>query len=196
MLDLKAQLAAAGLVTKEEVEAAEAKARKPRRGGPQGSRKRGKKGRSGASGGRKGLNRAALEAAGKGERYDMIRRAVLAQRLDSAGPIPSAASEPFHFAGDGGVVGRVFVEPALRERLEAGTAAIIAFMSNHGLAHAVVPAPLARDIAAVLPEWLRMLRGAPKPSAEAAAESPSESPSEAAPETAPGAASEVAKDDA
>ena len=165
MLDLKAQLAAAGLVTKEEVEAAEAKARKPRRGG-QGPRKRGGKGgpggQSGKGGGAKGLNRAALAAAGKGERYDMIRRAVTAQRLDSAGPIPSAASEPFHFAGDGGVVGRVFVEPALRERLEAGSAGIVAFMSNHGLAHAVVPAPLARDIAAVLPEWLRVLRGEPE----------------------------------
>lgn len=161
MLDLKAQLAAAGLVTKEEVEAAEAKARKPRRGG-QGPRKRGGKGhggQGGKGGGGKGLNRAALAAAGKGERYDMIRRAVTAQRLDSAGPIPSAASEPFHFAGDGGVVGRVFVEPALRERLEAGSAGIVAFMSNHGLAHAVVPAPLARDIAAVSPEWLRVLRG-------------------------------------
>jgi len=165
MLDLKAQLAAAGLVTKEEVEAAEAKARKPRRGGGQGSRNRGGKGGKGGKGGQsgkgrggKGLKRAALEAAGKGERYEMIRRAVTAQRLDSAGPIPSAASEPFHFAGDGGVVGRVFVEPPLRERLEGGSAAIIAFMSNHGLAHAVVPAPLAREIAAVLPEWLRVLR--------------------------------------
>ncbi len=172
MLDLKAQLAAAGLVTKEEVEAAEAKARKPRRGG-QGPRKRGGKGlggqggKSGKGGGPKGLNRAALAAAGKGERYDMIRRAVTAQRLDSAGPIPSAASEPFHFAGDGGVVGRVFVEPALRERLEAGSAGIVAFMSNHGLAHAVVPAPLARDIAAVLPEWLRVLRGEPESPAAA-----------------------------
>ncbi len=181
MLDLKAQLAAAGLVTKEEVEAAEAKARKSRRGGPQGSRKRGKKGRSGKSGGTKGLNRAALEAAGKGERYDMIRRAVVAHRLDSSGPIPSAASEPFHFAGDGGVVGRVFVEPALRERLEAGTAAIIAFMSNHGLAHAVVPAPLARDIAAVLPEWLRVLRGAPHATAEAPGEAAADAPVKAPP---------------
>ncbi len=166
MLDLKAQLAAAGLVTKEDVEAAEAKARKSRRGGPQGSGKRGRRGKGGRSGG-KGLNRAALEAAGKGERYDMIRRAVTAQRLDSAGPIPSASSEPFHFAGDGGAVGRVFVEPALRERLEGGSAAIVAYMSNHGLAHAVVPAPLARDIAAVLPEWLRVLRGAPKAPSEA-----------------------------
>jgi uncharacterized protein YaiL (DUF2058 family) len=65
------------------------------------------------------------------------------------------------------VVGRVFVEPALRERLEAGSAGIVAFMSNHGLAHAVVPAPLARDIAAVLPEWLRVLRGEPESPAAA-----------------------------
>jgi len=158
MLDLKAQLAAAGLVTKEEVEAAEAKARNSRRP----SKRSGTSGKRGGPRGktvRKGLDRAALTAAGKGERYEMVRRAVTTQRLDSSGPIPSAESEPFHFAGAGGAVGRVFVEARLRARLEAGTAAIVGYMSNHGLAHAVVPAELARDIAAVFPEWLRVLRG-------------------------------------
>ncbi len=159
MLDLKAQLAAAGLVTKEQIEAVEAKTRRSRRSsGSKGAKSRGRRAKSGKG---KGLDRAVLEAAGKGERYEMIRRAVNASRLDSAGPIPSADSEPFHFAGDGGVVGRVFVEAPLRARLENGSAAIVAFMSNHGLAHAVVPAALGRDIAAVFPEWLRLLQGHP-----------------------------------
>jgi uncharacterized protein YaiL (DUF2058 family) len=154
MLDLKAQLAAAGLVSDEEIKAAEARERKTKSKGKRRSKRKGAPGKAKA-----GLDRKALEAAGKGERYTMVRQAVKALRLDSSGPIPAADAVPFHFAGEGGVVGRVFVSPPVQRRLEEGSAAILAFISDHGLAHAVVPAGLAREVAAVIPEWLRLLRG-------------------------------------
>ncbi|MCA9657186.1 MAG: DUF2058 family protein [Myxococcales bacterium] len=154
MLDLKAQLAAAGLVSDEEIKAAEARERNKAKSKGKRRSKRKAPGKAKA-----GLDRGALEAAGKGERYTMVRQAVKAQRLDSSGPIPAADAVPFHFAGDGGVVGRVFVSPPAQRRLEEGSAAILAFISDHGLAHAVVPAALAREVAAVIPEWLRLLRG-------------------------------------
>lgn len=155
MLDLKAQLAAAGLVSEEEIKAAEARARK----GKDKGKGKGRGRRGGVAKANPGLTRKALEAAEKGERYALVRQAVKAQRLDSSGPIPAADAVPFHFAGDGGVVGRVFVAPPVQRRLEEGSAAILAFISDHGRAHAVVPAGLAREVAAVLPEWLRHLRG-------------------------------------
>jgi len=45
--------------------------------------------------------------------------------------------------------------------LAAGEAGIIAFMSNHGLAHAVVPATLAADVGGLFPLWLRVLKDHP-----------------------------------
>ncbi|MEZ4454453.1 MAG: hypothetical protein R3B09_33685 [Nannocystaceae bacterium] len=170
MLDLKGKLAAAGLVTREEIEALERgregkrQGRGPAPGPAQGpGQGRGKKGRGPASPPRPrpGLDVAALGAAGKGERYDAIRRQVDAQRLDNPGPIPAATAEPFHFTTAGGQLSRLYVDPPLRERLSGGEAAIVAFMSNHGLAHAVVPPALAVDIAALFPLWLRVLQDHP-----------------------------------
>ena len=187
MLDLKAQLAAAGLVTKEQIEAVEAKSRRSSK--PKSTKSRGRRAKGGKGGkGSTGLDPAALAAAGKGERYEMIRRAVNASRLDSAGPIPSADSEPFHFLRDGGAVGRVFVEAPLRARLEGGKAVIVAYMSNHGLAHAVVPVALGRGIAEVFPEWLRVLRE--ETGAKAEPEIAGESEAGVEPETPSGASGE------
>ncbi|MCA9637435.1 MAG: hypothetical protein KC420_15520, partial [Myxococcales bacterium] len=146
MLDLKAKLAAAGLVTREDIDRANAP--RPDRGnrGSRGGRGGRGKGQAAAEAPRErpGLDLAALQAAGKGERYEAIRRAVDRQRLDSAGVIPSEGAEPFHFTTEAGSVSRIFAEAPLRRRLEEGSAGIVAYMSNHGLAHAAVPAPLAR----------------------------------------------------
>lgn len=169
MLDLKGKLAAAGLVTREEIEALEARSARGKQGGKPG-KQGGKPGTQGGKPGgdragrapRSGLDVQALAAAGKGERYDAIRRQVDAQRLDNPSPIPSAAAEPFHFTTAGGQLSRLHLEAPLRERLSAGEAAIIAFMSNHGLAHAVVPPALAVDVAALFPLWLRVLQGHPE----------------------------------
>lgn len=157
MLDLKAKLAAAGLVTRSEIEALEKRGKGPKEGPkkrPEGA---------GKGGGPRGprLDLRALEEANKGARYDAIRRAVEAHRLDSAGPIPSATAELFHFTTQGGQLSRLYVEPPVQAALTAGEAGIIAFMSNHGLAHAVVPATLAADVAGLFPLWLRVLKDHP-----------------------------------
>ena len=54
------------------------------------------------------------------------------------------------------------IEPELSKRIQAGEAAVIAFMSNSGLAHAVVPAAGARDVATLKEEWLRVLPNDPR----------------------------------
>ena len=159
---LKEKLAAAGLVTRSEIEALERRGKGSKEGSKEGSKKQPEvagKGGGGPRGPR--LDLRALEAANKGARYDAIRRAVEAHRLDSAGPIPSATAEVFHFATQGGPLGRLDVEPPVQAALAAGEAGIIAFMSNHGLAHAVVPATLAADVGGLFPLWLRVLKDHP-----------------------------------
>lgn len=159
MLDLKAKLAAAGLVTKEEIAAQERRSKeakapkgaKPAKGQDQGATK--------APPRRSGLDLRALEGANKGARYEAIRRAVDAQRLDSAGPIPSAAAEPFHLTTQTGALARVYVEAAAKAAISDGSAGIVGYMSNHGLAYAVVPRGLALEIGGLFPLWLRVLSG-------------------------------------
>ncbi len=154
MLDLKAKLASAGLVTQEDIDRAEAKkARKGKRRGGKGD-----KGRSRAS---SGLNVAALRDVKKGELYDAVRRWVDKARLDARG-MPSESSKPFHFPQISGRIGRLTLEPAVAKQVEKGEAAVIAFMSNSGLAHAVVPAAGGRDIATLKEEWLRVLASDPR----------------------------------
>ncbi len=152
MLDLKAKLASAGLVSQDDIARAEAQKK---------NRKKGKrKKKSGAPGkaGVRPLNVAALKDVKKGELYDAVRRWVDKTRLDPRG-VPSESCAPFHFPQIDGRVGRLMMEPALSKRIQAGEAAVIAFMSNSGLAHAVVPAAGARDLASLKPEWLRVLPG-------------------------------------
>ncbi len=153
MLDLKAKLAAAGLVTQQDVERAEkAKAGKGKK------KKRRGRGRSGAKEGTR-LAVRELEGKNKGERYDAIRRFVERARLDDPARPPTEEAKSFHFSTATRQVGRLVVEPDVRGWLEDGTAGIVAYMSNHGLAHAPVPAQAARDVAALFPLWLRVLKG-------------------------------------
>lgn len=152
MLDLKAKLAAAGLVSKEDVERAEkAKA------------KRKSKGRRGRGGGGKPdaprLRVAELRKEGKGQQYDAIRRVVEKVRLDDPGRPPGEEAKPFHFPTAKGQIGRMVLEPEAHARVREGSAGIVAFMSNHGLAHAVVPAAVARDMGELFPLWVRVLEG-------------------------------------
>lgn len=149
MLDLKAKLAAAGLVTQEQVAAAERKETRkkapPRPEAPA----------------RGGLDLPALKKAGKGELYDVTRRAVERARLDPAGATPSERASAFHFTTAAGQLARLILEPELHEALVEGRAAITAFMGHHGLAHAVVPRALAEDLAALMPLWLRVCKDHP-----------------------------------
>lgn len=162
MLDLKQKLLQAGLVTEEEVkrverEAEEAKAKKadPRK------KRKGKKGRGpGAFANEDARWQKRIEelkAAGKSEQYEAIRSWVQKTRLDPVGSIPSEAAERFYFERHDGSIAHLILEPDVREKVKAGEAAIIAFMSNNGLAHAVVPRDVALDVKEIRPEWLRVL---------------------------------------
>lgn len=159
MLDLKSKLAAAGLVTPQDVERAEraqaAKKKKPRKGGA-----RGKPGPEGPPR-RPTLAVERLRDVGKGEQYDAVRRFVEQTRLDDPGRPPTEQAQRFHFVTVKGLVSRMVLEPELHGRVQQGGAGIVAFMSNHGLAHAVIPASEARRLAELFPLWLRVLEGHP-----------------------------------
>lgn len=169
MLDLKAKLAAAGLVSKADIANAEASRNRPGGRGP-GDRGPGGRGPGSASSSRStpaaprqsGLPIAALRGKPKGEIYDTVRRFVERVRLDIVGVPPTEAAEPFHFPAPTGRVGRLMLEPDVAAGVRDGTAALVSYMSNHGLAHAVVPADAGRDIAEVMPLWLRMLLDDPR----------------------------------
>ena len=157
MLDLKAKLAAAGLVSREALEAEERRAKEK----AEKAKARAEKAKAGGGRAASGLDMAALASAGKGARYEAIRRAVEGQRLDSPGPVPSASAEPFHFTAQGGGIARIYCEPRAQAALAEGAAGVVAFMSNHGLAHAAVPRALAADVGALFPLWLRVLNAPP-----------------------------------
>ncbi len=226
MLDLKAKLAAAGLVTAADVAAAERKERPPRgqdrrpdardardnrgpdnrgpdnrgpdsrgnnsnpgnrgpdnrgssnpgnrgndnRGPNRGNDNRGpgnrgpghaNRGSERPAASKPGLDVVALKRAGKGESYDAIRRAVDRTRLDPVRAIPGEDATAFHFMTASGQLSRLMLDPDIHTQLADGTAAIVAFMSHHGLAHCVVARPLAEAIAEVFPLWLRVLKDHP-----------------------------------
>ena len=162
MLDLKAKLASAGLVSQADIDRVDANKKKSQSKSKSKGKGRGKgKGGPGKSQAR-ALDVAALKEAPTGEFYDAVRRWVAKARLDRQGGVPGEHCKPFHFAEISGRVGRLTIEPKLAEQVQAGEAAVIAFMSNSGLAHAVVPAAGARDIATLKEEWLRFLPSDPR----------------------------------
>lgn len=153
MLDLKAKLASAGLVSQEDVDRIEKKS---------GRKKKGTRARLGASppaGKQAKLSIASLRDKPKAEIYEAVRRWVEKARLDPVGGTPSADARVYHFPEASGRIGRLMLEPSILALLENGEAGVIAFMSNHGIAHAVVNAVGARGIAELNPLWLRALRG-------------------------------------
>ena len=155
MLDLKAKLAAAGLVSKEDVERAERKEaeRRAKKAG------KGKSPPQPKAPEEPRLAVAKLRDKPKGELYDAVRKLVDKVRLDPVGPAPSEAAAAYHFPAATGKIGRLVLEPSVVAQLGEGTAGLVSYMSNHGLAHAVVPAACARDIAELMPLWLRVLVG-------------------------------------
>ncbi len=182
VLDLKAQLAAAGIVTAEQVKAfdeKEAKAKKEREakaqqrktgnGGPSRGRTPGKNGNHnpakgrGKGGGKGGKSRASAEdlrAMGRGEAYDRMRKIVAHSRLDDKErTIPLPDDQTFNFVTATGSIGRLYLTEATVASLKSGKSAISSFMSNHGLSHCVLPKEVALEFAEVFPMWLRHLRG-------------------------------------
>jgi len=156
MLDLKAKLASAGLISKEDIARAEARTEK-RSTAKKTSSGPGKPASTGS-----GLPVAKLKGKPKSEIYEAVRRWIDQIRLDVAHGTPSERAQPFHFPQMTGRVGRLTIEPELIERLRQGEAGLVAYMSNHGMAHAVVPAEAAQNVAELFPLWLRVLEGDPR----------------------------------
>jgi hypothetical protein len=153
VLDLKAKLAAAGVVTDDQVrrleenEARKRQAKKTRRPAP----KRGP------------VDVEGLRAVNKGEAYLQIRRLVQKHRRDAAENIvPSADATTFSFVDASGRLRQLLLEPDVHRAVVEGKAAISAYMSNNGLAHCVLPRGIALDLAKVFPLWLRKLTGHPE----------------------------------
>lgn len=164
MLDLKAKLASAGLVTDEDIERVEKSGRGKGKGKGRGKGKGGRSKGRGRNGlpdlkGSHRLEVGRLAKVGRGEAYVEVRRWVGRVRLDVPDKPPSEDAKTFHFPTAKGPVGRLVVEPDVHAWIAEGSAGVIAYMSDHGLAHAVVPAEAARDLAELFPLWLRVLAG-------------------------------------
>jgi hypothetical protein len=162
MLDLKSKLAAAGLVTQADIDRAE----KPRGGNDKkhrGGRDRsGGKGKGdGAGNGAPRLAVASLRQRSKGEQYEAVRRFVERVRLHDPARPPGEQAQTFHFQTAKGQIGRLVLEPEVFGWVQEGSAGVVAYMSNHGVAHAIVPAAAARELAELFPLWLRVLKGHP-----------------------------------
>lgn len=157
MLDLKAKLASAGLVSKEDLERIDRDEERKKARGKARRKAKSERRRGGGS----GLPVGKLADKPKGEVYAAVRSWVDKVRLDAAGA-PSDDARAFHFPRASGKIGRLMLEPGLVAQLQDGSAGLIAYMSNHGLAHAVVPAVGARAVAELFPLWLRVLEGDPR----------------------------------
>lgn len=163
MLDLKAKLLQAGLVTEaqvQKVESEEAAARAKKA-----ARKHGKKGKGGPKGApasddeRWQKRVLELKDAPKSEQYDAIRGWVQRTRLDQVRGLPSDDADRFHFTKHDGHISWLTLEPDVKQAVSEGKAGIIAFMSHNGIAHCVVPREVALDVGQVRPEWVRHLDG-------------------------------------
>jgi hypothetical protein len=165
MLDLKSKLAAAGLVTQQDIERANSKGaggKGKRRNGRGGGKAEGEARGAAARSGAPRLAVASLRRENKGAQYDAVRRFVERVRLDDPARPPTEHAQTFHFSTAKGQIGRLVLEPELLSGVQDGSAGLVAYMSNHGLAHAVVPAAAARDLAELFPLWLRVLKGHPE----------------------------------
>ena len=116
-----------------------------------------------------------------------MRRFIDKVRLDDAARPPTEDAQSFHFVTATGQVGRLVLEPDVQGQVRDGAAGIVAYMSNHGVAHAPVPAAAARQLAELFPLWLRVLKGHEGAGQVEAAEEPAEVPDASAPTSASGA---------
>lgn len=89
----------------------------------------------------------------KSEQYELIRLWVTRNRLDK-----NMGTEKFFFEKPDKSVSWLSLESDILLKVQAGHAGLVAFMSNSGLAHAVVPRDIAEDIVEVFPDWCRVLK--------------------------------------
>ncbi len=150
MFDLKAQLLAKGLVTKEQADkviAPKDRSKHKKNSPPSSdqflSRER-----------QKALT--SLKAQSKGEQYITIRKWVDLNRVDKVA-YGLDDSDKFFFNTEDNQVTWLTLHKSVVEEIRCGRAGVIAYMSNHGLTHAVVPRDIAEDVGEVFKEWLRVL---------------------------------------
>ena len=145
MFDLKAKLLAQGLVTKEQVNKVETEKARPKT----------KPNEDFVAFDRsKALGQ--LQAAQKSEQYNIIRKWVDINRLDKPALISLDCEKFFINTKDQQVTWLTLPHEVLN-KITSGDAGVIAYMSNHGLTHAVVPREIAEDVGEVFPEWLKVL---------------------------------------
>jgi hypothetical protein len=182
MLDLKAKLLEAGVVSEDDAERVEREEADKQRKKAQ--RQADKKERS-----RWKKRITQLQSAGKSEQYETIRGWVQRTRLDPEKGLPSEEADRFHYETADGKVSWLTLEPDVKEKITKGEAGIIAWMSFNGLKHCVVPRDVAEDVGAVRPEWVRHLDGfdvvkkQDEPPAEEAGAAPDAAPEEKPAET-------------
>jgi hypothetical protein len=94
-----------------------------------------------------------LKGLGKAEQYELIRLWVGRNRLDKG-----LGEEKFFFEKADKSVSWLSLEVETVQKIQSGDAGLVAFMSNNGLAHAVLPREIAQDIVEIFPDWLRVLK--------------------------------------
>ncbi len=191
MLDLKAKLAAAGVVSADQVkkfdeqqaqkqqaqkQAQQQKAERQQAERERSAQKRSAKKSDGKPTGGSQQKRfhkkprdpnyvdvALLKQLPKGEAYDRMRKLVVRMRLDDAEKtIPAEDDQTFNFVTSKGRIGRLYLKADTVAKLREGSAAISSFMSHHGLAHCVLPKEVALAFAQIFPLWLRHLLDHPE----------------------------------
>lgn len=97
-------------------------------------------------------------APNKNEQYGMIRRWVERHRLDLETLPTDVEAERFFFEKEDGNVAWLTIQKPVHQQIQEGNAAIMAYMSNHGLSYCVVPKDIAEDVAHVFPSWIRVFK--------------------------------------
>lgn len=152
MLDLRAKLLQAGLVTKAQVQKVEQEKTAKKEKRPVFKN-------NAVSFEEKQRQKALqeLKNAAKGEQYEIIRRWVVNTRLDNPNTV-SEQAQKFYFENHDGQMTWLTLEPTLHDKINTGEAGIMTFMSNYGLANCVVPKDIIEDVAQVFPAWVRNLK--------------------------------------
>lgn len=145
MFDLKAKLLEKGLVTKEQVDKISAKKPHDQKNASANFADRERK---------KVLQQ--LLAQSKSEQYLTIRKWVDNNRQDKK-PFGLDDGEKFFFTTEENQITWLTLAKSVVEDIKQGRSGVIAYMSNHGLTHAVVPRDIAEDVGEAFPAWLRIL---------------------------------------
>lgn len=95
-----------------------------------------------------------LKSQNKAEKYATIRKWVDLNRLDKSQKM--LEGEKFFFETIEKEISWLTLDLELIKDIKEGKAAIIAYMSHHGLTHAVIGKEIASDIAQIFPDWIRV----------------------------------------